>query len=273
MNSMPEIKDRKKPVPGTGYSKERIIQSFEPGSSTAVPSNVTYRLGKIRDLGLLSGKWLDFGCASGRYTVALVEAGAESAVGIDTQEDRIAEARALEQAHPVKFQHVADATLPLSGDFFHGVLLNEVLEHVTDEIQTLREIRRVLRSEGYLVIMSPNRWFPFEGHGMRIGRRDIDVPIPLLPWIPASIGRHFMRARNYWPGELRDLIRNEGFTIQVTGFVFPMFEVYPWLPGPLISRYRKLVPLLEKFPFIRRFGVSNFIVAQKLCMEEPERES
>jgi SAM-dependent methyltransferase len=216
---MLETKSRKKHVSGTRQG-ERIIQCFEPGTSTAVPSNVTYRLGKIRDLGLLNGEWLDCGCADGRYTLALVAAGAQSAIGIDTQEDRIATARALEQAHHlIKFQHITDEVLPFSGDFFDNVLLNEVLEHVTNEIQTLREIHRVLRPGGHLVIMSPNRWFPFEGHGMRIGRRDINIPVPLLPWIPAPIARYFMRARNYWPGELRDLIRNEGFTIQVTGFV------------------------------------------------------
>ncbi len=33
--------------------RNRIVRHFEPGSSTAVPLNVTYRLGKIREPGLL----------------------------------------------------------------------------------------------------------------------------------------------------------------------------------------------------------------------------
>ncbi len=38
--------------------RDRIVQHFEPGSSTAVPLNVTYRLGKIRELGLTNyGMW------------------------------------------------------------------------------------------------------------------------------------------------------------------------------------------------------------------------
>ena len=244
--------------------RERVIQPFEPGAATAVPSNVKYRLGKLHDLGLLTGEWLDCGCADGGYTTALVDAGVKSAIGIDTQEERIVQAHRLEREHfPVQFVCASAESLPFPEESFDGVLLNEVLEHVTDEVQTLREIFRVLRPGGYLIVMSPNRWFPFEGHGMHVGQREINFPIPLLPWIPGQIARRFMRARNYWPGELRGLIRNEGFHIHVAGFVFPMFEVFPWLPDPLIKPYRKLVPLFEKFPFIQRFGVSNFIVARK----------
>jgi hypothetical protein len=60
----------------------RAIANFEPGASTAVPSNVAYRLGKIRKLGILRGDWLDCGCADGGYTAHLVELGAESATGV-----------------------------------------------------------------------------------------------------------------------------------------------------------------------------------------------
>jgi SAM-dependent methyltransferase len=242
--------------------RNRIIQHFDPGSSTAVPSNITYRLGKLRDLGLLKGEWLDCGCANGGYTVAMVDLGVERAVGVDALEERIVQAR--ERVHPaVEFRHASAETLPFTTTSFDGVLLNEVLEHVVDEVQTLREIHRVLRLGGHLVVMSPNRWFPFEGHGMHIGQHQIGFPSPLLPWLPSRISQRFMHARNYWPHELRNMICNEGFVIRTAGFVWPMFEVFPWLPYPVIRRYRKLVPVLERIPFIRRFGVSNFIVAQK----------
>ncbi len=244
--------------------RNRIIQHFDPGSSTAVQSNITYRLGKLRDLGLLKGEWLDCGCADGGYTVAMVDLGAERAIGVDALEERIVQARERERDHPaVRFLHASAETLPFTAASFDGVLLNEVLEHVVDEVQTLREIHRVLRPGGHLVVMSPNRWFPFEGHGMHIGQYQVGFPPPLLPWLPRRISQRFMHARNYWPHELRDMDCNEGFVLRTAGFVWPVFEVHPWLPHPVIRQYRKLVPVLERFPFIRRFGVSIFIVAQK----------
>ena len=98
------------------------------------------------------------------------------------------------------------------------------------------------------MIMSPNRWFPFEGHGMQFGRYRVQVPIALLPWLPSGMSKRFMLARNYWPHELRNMICNEGFTIRTAGFVWPVFEVFPWLPRQTIRRYRNLVPVLERFP-------------------------
>lgn len=242
--------------------QNRIIQHFKPGASTAHPLTVKYRLGKICDLGLLKGKWLDCGCADGGYTVAMVDLGAERAVGVDALEERIVQARA--RVHPaVEFMHAFAESLPFEDASFDGILLNEVLEHVTDEVQTLREMHRVLRPGGYLVVMSPNRWVPFEGHGMHIGQHRLGFPPPLLPWLPGSISQRFMYARNYWPHELRDMICNAGFVIRTASFVWPTFEEFPWLPYPVIRQYRKLVPVLEKMPFICRFGVSNFILAQR----------
>src|SRR5207249_9391511 len=114
--------------------RNRVIQHFGPGCSTAVPSNVTYRLGKLHALGLLKGEWLDCGCADGGYTVAMVDSGVERAVGIDPQEERIIQAR--ERDHPsVTFIHASAEALPFAEDSFDGVLLNEVLEHVADEVQ------------------------------------------------------------------------------------------------------------------------------------------
>jgi len=242
--------------------RNRIIQHFNPGAPTAEPLNIKYRLGKIRNLGLLKGTWLDCGCADGGYTVAMVDLGVEKAIGVDALEGRIVQAR--ERVHPaVEFLHASAEALPFTEASFDGVLLNEVLEHVVDEVQVLREIHRVLRPRGHLVVLSPNRWFPFEGHGMHIGGHRLGFPPPLLPWLPSRISRRFMYARNYWPHELRDMVCNEGFVIRTADFVWPMFEVFPWLPYPVMREYRKLVPALERTPFIRRFGVSNFIVAQK----------
>lgn len=244
--------------------RDRAIRDFEAGDSTAVPSNVVYRLGKLRDLGILRGRWLDCGCADGGYTGALVDLGAEQAIGIDPDEERIRRGRERERDRPaVQFLRASGEALPFPDASFDGVLLNEVLEHVRDEVRTLHEIRRVLRPGGYAVIISPNRWFPFEGHGIRIGQRNVNFPIPFLPWIPNGIARHFMRARNYWPHELQELVRSQGFVIRVAGFVLPVFEVYPWLPAPVIRQYRRLVPVLERIPLVRRFGVSNLVVAQK----------
>jgi SAM-dependent methyltransferase len=244
--------------------RARAPRFLEPGSHTAVGRIVAYRLDKLAARGLIRGVWLDCGCAEGGYTVALAERGADRVVGIDVNEKDIRRAEAREHASSVSFRPASAEALPFADASFDGVLLNEVLEHVADEEQTLREIRRVLRPGGHLALFSPNRWFPFEGHGVRIdSRRSLDVPVPLLPWLPARLTRRVMRARNYWPHELRRLVRKQGFEVVEVAWALPLFEVYRWLPRALVERYWRMLPRLERTPGVRRVGVSTLILARR----------
>ena len=228
-----------------------------PGDSTAIGTNVNYRLGKLKRLGLIQGVWLDCGCADGGYTEALIAWGAEKAIGIDPEPSGIAAAIAKKSA--ATEYHCFTDHFPLDDRSVDGVLLNEVLEHVADEAATLREIHRVLKPGGRLVVMSPNRWFPFEGHGMRFFGRSFGYPIPFLPWLPSRLSARVMSARNYWPNELRKIVAAAGFDVLVIDYVMPVFNRYQWLPRTVISAYRHLLPLIEKTP-LRKFGVSTLIV-------------
>jgi SAM-dependent methyltransferase len=242
----------------------RIVQDFHPGASTASGFNVSYRLGKLQQRGILVGRWLDFGCADGGYTSALLAAGADSAVGIDTEGDRIAEARTnYAGENKLSFVHNEDATLPFSDNSFDGCFMNEVLEHVYDEVTTLRELFRVLRPGGYLVVISPNRGFPFECHGAQIGPMKLGFPVPLLPWLPPRLGQRFMNARNYWPSEMRALVALPGFLVASPDFVWPVLDFYRWLPGGLRQWYLRHIARFDSMPVIRRLGVSVLLVAQK----------
>ena len=228
-----------------------------PGDSTAIGTNVNYRLGKLKRLGLIQGVWLDCGCADGGYTEALIAWGAEKAIGIDPEPSGIAAAIAKKSA--ATEYHCFTDHFPLDDRSVDGVLLNEVLEHVADEAATLREIHRVLKPGGRLVVMSPNRWFPFEGHGMRFFGRSFGYPIPFLPWLPSRLSARVMSARNYWPNELRKIVAAAGFDVLMIDYVMPVFNRYQWLPRTVISAYRHLLPLIEKTP-LRKFGVSTLIV-------------
>lgn len=66
-------------VPGDPVTRTRL----EPGKSTAWPLNVTYRIGRIAHL--VSGRWLDLGCANGGYSAELLRRGVGEVVGVDTE--------------------------------------------------------------------------------------------------------------------------------------------------------------------------------------------
>jgi len=230
------------------------------GCNTATPLNLTYRVGRIAPY--LHGRWLDYGCAEGGYAEALLNNGASSVIGVDVEEERINEAisRCIPNA---TFQAYNGARLEFPDDSFDGAFVNEVLEHVADERTSLLEIFRVLRPGGHLILISPNRWFPIEGHGATIMGVELPFPAPLLPWLPERLTRNWLHARNYWPCQLVQHVRSTGFAVQETGFIWPVFDQYPWLPSPVISRYRRWMEKLDDIPGIQRFGLSTLVVGIK----------
>lgn len=244
----------------------RKPQFLEPGGHTAYGGIVDYRLDKLDAHGVIRGDWLDCGCAEGYYSVALAERGAASVAGVDVIAERVEAAMDLPHPPNVSFRLASGESLPFDDDSFDGALLNEVLEHVTDERATLLELGRVLRPGGSLAVLSPNRWFPFEGHGARLpsGRELVSVPVPLMPWLPARMTRHFATARNYWPGELRSVIADAGFEIVASDWALAQFDRYPWMPRRMIESYRRNMMRIERSPLARFAAVSTFVLARRV---------
>ena len=164
----------------------------------------------------------------------------------------------------VSFIVAAAEAVPFQDNDFDGILMNEVLEHVQDEQTSLAEMRRVLKPGGCIAVFSPNRLFPFEGHGAVFGPIRLPFPVPFLPWLPRRLAYRFMTARNYWPWELASLVSTARFKVEVIDFALPLFWTSRWLPQCVVDRYLKALPRLEGNPILRRFGVSTVVLGRKV---------
>jgi len=105
------------------------------------------------------GRVLDLGCSVGYATAKLRRKGYQ-AVGIDNSPWCIAWAKRI---YPTGEYLLCTAEeLPLADASFDGILCLDVLEHVTDETAAMREICRILKPGGTLVISVPHhgllRW-------------------------------------------------------------------------------------------------------------------
>lgn len=101
--------------------------------------------------------WLDAGCGSGTLTRWLAGRGAK-ANGVDGAPEmiRVAKAQAQGYEDSLQFQVANVGALPFPDGSFDGVLCSSVLEYAEDPGDYLREIARVTRVGGCLLISVPN---------------------------------------------------------------------------------------------------------------------
>jgi SAM-dependent methyltransferase len=93
---------------------------------------------------------LDAGCARGRFAKNLVCSGA-AVFGIDLTELFVHDAR--RNVPPASFACASLSALPFDRDLFDGIYCIEVLQHVPVTVSALREMSRILKPGGTLLII------------------------------------------------------------------------------------------------------------------------
>ena len=137
------------------YFYERIAERLD---SLDHPDDVRRRLsvvfeeclGKTRLAGM---RTLDAGCGYGVFSEAAIERGA-AVVSLDIGERMVARAIARAGSRGL----VADVCqLAVRDQSFDVVISSEMLEHTDAPEQAIKELARVLRADGLLVLTTPNR--------------------------------------------------------------------------------------------------------------------
>ena len=102
-----------------------------------------------------------------------------------------------------EFRLVDGPELPFADGSFDIVVSNHVIEHVgarPAQLTHLREIRRVLTSDGVAYLAVPNRWTLLEPH----------FRLPLLSWLPPHWRSFYVRLARRGPGyDCNPLSRSE----------------------------------------------------------------
>jgi SAM-dependent methyltransferase len=102
---------------------------------------------------LQGGRLLDVGCATGRFLAAMRQIPGWEVMGVEPSPSAAEFARAACGLEV----HVGDLPSARFPDaYFDIVTMWDVLEHLAAPLETLREVRRVLKSDGYLVIRTPS---------------------------------------------------------------------------------------------------------------------
>jgi SAM-dependent methyltransferase len=227
----------------------------------------TWRAGQQRRLQMImdaadariSGDILENGCGIGLYIQHLKAYGGR-VVGLEYDLTRAREA-ALQ--HPWIIA-AAGENLPLPAGHFDLILSHEVIEHVQDDQQAVSEMVRALKPGGRIVLFCPNRWYPFETHGIYWRGRYIFGNIPLINYLPRCLrDRLAPHVEVYTRGDLARLFRQLPVKFVSRTILFGAYDniIARW--PQLGTLLRTWLQFLEHTP-LRIFGLSHFWVVEKL---------
>jgi len=132
---------------------------------------------------------LDVACGGGRLSLKIAEKGCK-VYGIDISEDSINTAKRLAEREKINAHYeIADAQhLPYSGGYFDKVVCSSSLEHFPDDVESLKEMNRILKQGGTLVLTTDSCIYLNQGS---IGERHRDIAHIVNYYTPEILKERF----------------------------------------------------------------------------------
>lgn len=245
----------------------------QPSSKAAERGEPSYvwRAGQQRRLEMIQsaagerirGDILENGCGLGLYLGHLAPFGGRL-VGLEYDLDRAREARNVSE----QITGAAGENLPFPANSFDLILSNEVIEHVINDQKAVQEMVRTLKVGGRIILFCPNRWYPFETHGIywrgeyHFGNK---LFVNYLPRVFRDKLAPHVRA--YRRKELQRLFNGLPVRFNTRKVIYGGYDN---IIGrfPRLGRWiRSIIYVLEKTP-LQALGLSHFWVIEKLDGQE-----
>jgi SAM-dependent methyltransferase len=243
-----------------------VSRNLDKAALRGEPSYV-WRTGQQRRLDMIvggageriRGLILEDGCGVGMYVEHLSRFGG-TVIGLEYDLERAREARARSPL----ILNAEGESVPLPSSTFDMILSHEVIEHMQDDRLAIREMIRILKPGGRIVLFCPNRGYPFETHGVYWKGKYYFGNKLFVNYLP-RVWRHRLapHVRVYSTGDLKKVF--DGLPVQFIErtIIFGAYDNIIAQYGAFGKILRGIVQFLEKTP-LRVFGLSHFWVVEKV---------
>jgi len=213
---------------------------------------------------------LEIGCGEG-YGTSLVSTKVRNIVGLDVSKDIINHANEKYKSHNCFFELFDGYKIPFDNDSFDVVISCQVIEHVPNDINYLKEINRALKKGGFLILTTPNRvhrlypwqkpWNSF--HLREYSRRDfgkvlesvfLDVKVSGINAIKEITETEIHRVRKYKNSKLIHIVFLKILKRILRFFLFQLFKAF-W------NKYRKKETCFDIECLKNKYSVNDFFVS------------
>jgi SAM-dependent methyltransferase len=207
----------------------------------------------------VTGLILENGCGVGMYIEHLSPLGG-TVYGLEYDFERATIAASIS----VRILNAAGESLPLPSGTFDLVLSHEVIEHVLDDHAAVREMVRVLKPGGRIILFCPNRGYPFETHGIYWKGKYYFGNKPLVNYLPRALrNRLAPHVRVYSQRDLNKLFEGLSVKFVECTVIFGAYDNLIVRFGAMGKILRGALQFLEKTP-LRGLGLSHFWVIEKI---------
>jgi ubiquinone/menaquinone biosynthesis C-methylase UbiE len=125
-----------------------------------IAPNYYSRYVSVKDFVGRGKRVLNVGCGDGEYNLFL-KTRFDEVIGVDVNESDLLIAREVNSRKGIKYIKCGAENLPFSDNYFDEVICVDVIEHVRDDKKALKEMNRVLKKDGKLILTVPNKNYPF----------------------------------------------------------------------------------------------------------------
>ncbi len=207
----------------------------------------------------ISGLILENGCGVGMYVEKLLDF-CGRVVGLEYDLERAAKAG----ANSDEIINAAGEFIPLPSSTFDLILSHEVIEHVQDDHAAVREMIRVLKPGGRVVVFCPNRGYPFETHGIFWkGRYHFGNKL-FVNYLPRALRDKLApHVRVYSKRDMKRLFEGLPVKFIECTVIFGAYDNIISRFGVLGKFLRVILQFLETTP-LKGLGLSHFWVVEKM---------